>query len=199
MIDLSEAERAAIYAALVPGFRTDRKRYPTSYRGGDSQDALAIDIERGWYDHALGAGGDPVALVMRALQCDFRAACVYISRIIGRDILAAPKSRYTGYDLTRAALFRVGLYWRIERALAAAKRKLWGPHHDQAAKAVRTLTQWAERIRPATAVHRPEFDDGAMLTLMRRLARRLVSECIAEAEEAYVALAHVIARREAAS
>src|SRR6185437_12330044 len=72
-VELSRGERAAVYAALVPGFRADRKRYSTAYRGGDSPDALAIDLDRGWFDHALGdKGGDCVKFVMHARDCDFQ-------------------------------------------------------------------------------------------------------------------------------
>lgn len=211
-LDLSRSEQAAVYAALVPGFRADRKRYSTSYRGGDSPDALSVDLERGWYDFAIGEGGDCIAFLQRARQCDFRGAVRWISNLIGRDLLMhrppQPKRpKYSERDLCRAELLAVGLAWRVSRAVEAATAELWGPRHEEAAAAVRMLTEWQERIRSwrNLRLNGPEKDPRSYhenvwtakgqqeaIELMQKLPSGLVRECVAEAQQTYDSLANIV-------
>lgn len=39
-----------------------------------------------WYDHEIGAGGDPLALIMRERNCDFRGAVEFARLFVGGNI-----------------------------------------------------------------------------------------------------------------
>lgn len=187
MIALSKADAAAVYSSLVPGYRVDRRRYSTQYRGGNSSDALCIDVSRGWYDHVRGEGGDVISFVMRATGLNFKDATQSISGIIGRDISHScqqDRSRSTQIDLVWGDLLRTGLLWRIERALATSKGELWGAHHKQVAAAVRTLTRMQTEVNSWS----PRLSAEALSLLSPSFVR----ECIDEAQEAYDLLAAVI-------
>ncbi|MGH9652469.1 MAG: hypothetical protein ACRD6B_03270 [Bryobacteraceae bacterium] len=210
-MEIPRTEQAAVYAALVPGYSPDKKRYPAKYRGGDSPYALAIDLERGWYDHVLGEGGDCIAFLQRVRQCDFAEALREIGAIIGRDLSSGepmkPRPKHGEHTLCRAELLAVGLAWRIDRALELLKAELDGPLCTEAATAVRNLTRWQECIRSwrYLRLNGPEKDPRSYyeygwtgrgqqeaVEVSRKLSPKIVRECIAEAEETYGWVAHVV-------
>lgn len=185
MIALSHAEISAVYAAFVPGYRPDRRRYSTAYRRGDSANALSIHPERGWYDHVTGEGGDCIAFVMRAHQCNFSSAVEQVEAIIGRS-LTGPKRlrrRPSNEALIRAERFRVGLVWRIDRALAEVKTRIWD-EDETAIRLARELTLLRSEIE--------QWGAETALANMRQTDAELVRQCISEASEADELLAQAI-------
>ena len=189
-LQLSRSEQAAVYTALVPGFRADRRRYPTEYRGGDSSNALAIDLERGWFDHVTGEGGDCITLTQCTLRCDFHAAARWISDIIGRDLLrASPRlSKYSHSSLAEAELFVVGFRWAIERRLATLKAPLL-EDGDADEQLIRGLTALLAKTQAWNA-----HEASAYLREVRWRTPQIVTDCIQEAREAQLALANAIAQ-----
>jgi hypothetical protein len=187
VIELSRNEQGAVYAALVPAFRPERRRYSTAYRGGDSPDGLAIDLERGWFDHVTGENGDCIAFAQLATRCDFRTAVRWISDIIGRDLSSGQPKRpkYSDKILARADLFRIGFRWAIERYLDALK-ELWAI--DESAVDVQPIRD-ATRLLDVVTRWSP-WQTARFLENFRR--RGFVEQCIREAREAQTELAHAI-------
>src|SRR4051794_3579864 len=112
---LSRSECASVFAYFNPGFQpgsNGRWRGPATYRGGNNPNALSIDLDRGWYDHVLGEGGDCIGFAMRCMDADFVRACKLIEDIIGRDLLDCDRDceprrpLYTEQELVDAELFR---------------------------------------------------------------------------------------------
>jgi hypothetical protein len=97
------------------------------------------------------------------------------------------RPRVTTEAIAEAELFRVGLAWRIERALEVVKRHLWTEDgNSDAEDACRRLTEHLAAVRAwspyeAARVHR--------LASALELAR----DSVAEAREAYRVLARAIA------
>lgn len=131
MSSLSVHEKAAVHAVLDPDFVPDAKgryRGPANYRGGDNSNALSIDVEKGiWFDHVVGEGGDTIDYVRKALNTDFRGACRAIEQIIGRNPIAStpPHRRLSAETLAKAARFRVGILWQLDRYLETLTAELW--------------------------------------------------------------------------
>jgi hypothetical protein len=196
MSNLSPHEAAAVFSALDPKFRPNpqgRHRGPATYRGGDNPTSLSVDLSNGgrYFDHVAGKGGDVVDFVQAHLGIDFRGACRVISEITGQD-LAQPKKpkrrRFAPDTLAKAERFRVGLIWRIERSLKTLKAELLGPRREQAAPAIRSLTDWRREIESWTT-----YRSAAIMVQLSRRVPKLVNAAIEEAAEAERELAEAIA------
>lgn len=194
----SEAERA--FSAMLPQFRPSsngRGRSVASHRGGDNPTALSVDISNGgrYYDHVTGNGGDVFDLAKLHLGgVGFREAVRFVSGVVGRDLLenrpATKRKRHTPEALAKAVRFRVGLIWRIEECLQAARQELWGDRHEEAAAVIQDLTRWLSTIA--------KWSDYKAADLMKALGRRvphLVERCIEEAADLDRQLAHALAQR----
>ena len=206
MSDLSQQEAAAVFGGIIPEFRPDSKgnyRGAASYRNGDNKTALSIQISNGgrYFDHVLGKGGDCVDFVRAALKTDFKSACKVIADMTGRDLLKPldrRKRRFSTETLVKAARFRVGILWHIDRGLAVLKDELFGPNHDKAAIGVKSLTEARAEVSTWS-----DYKAADAMCRLSRSAPRLVNAAIQEAAEAERTLAEAIAsafgeRREAA-
>jgi hypothetical protein len=194
MSSLSPREAAAVFAAIIPGFRLDARgkyRGPAGYRGGDNPTALSVDVSRGglYFDHVSGDGGDVVDFAKVARDTDLKSACRFVSDTIGRDILTGKPTRqqYSRQTLARAALFQSGAAAIAERTLELIKPLLWSDDAEIAAAAgmvVQTLTEELPIIR--------NWRPDEAVAAMRRAKPSLVRQCVADANEARLQLAEAI-------
>jgi hypothetical protein len=192
-IPFSPQEAALVFAAFIPGFRTDRHgryRGPAIHRNGHNPTALAVDVERGvWHDFVTGDGGDCISFVMLSAGSGFKDACRLIGEIIGRDVLepsAPAKPKLSAADLVRAELFKVGFQWELERHLALLKEAHWsGLLEDPTV--IAQVTHLLSRVNSWTVYEVADF----MVEFERRRPV-FVRDCIEETRHAQLNLARSI-------
>jgi hypothetical protein len=184
---LTPHQAAAVFTAITPALRLDvhgRARTSTKYRGGDNPTAVSIDTLKGgrYFDQVTGKGGDVIDYVKEHLGTNSKGACKFIADIAGQDLAARtehPRPRFSNDAKTKAARFRVGILWRLERNLAVVKAELFGPQHDKAAAATKDLTTW-RAIVEQWSLYRAQ----AVMTQLNRRCPQLVAAAVAEAAEA---------------
>jgi hypothetical protein len=81
----ARADIHEVWSALG-GNTLRRGRGRAFWRGADGFN-VSLDARQGlWYDHAAADGGDVITLVMRARQCDFRAAVAWLADFVGVQV-----------------------------------------------------------------------------------------------------------------
>jgi hypothetical protein len=173
--------------------------------------SLVVFVDH-FHDFGSGEHGDVIDFVQRMERVSFSQAVKILADrygISGSGPVAdrPTKPRHSEQTLVRAEQLVVGLYWRILRALETTKAELWGPEHEKAALATRTLTYWLHQIRGwcYLALNAPSRDRRSYwervwsdsgreeaVVLLRKLPQKLVRECIAEVRQAQMHLAAAI-------
>jgi hypothetical protein len=135
------------------------------------------------------AAGDAIEFVRKIEGIGFSEAVRLLADRYGVAVETKPgrqRRRLPPPTLAKAARFRVGVIWRIERSLDVLKPELLGPRHDEVASAVRSLTEWRAEIE-----HWSDYRAATVMVQLR--ARKLVNAAIQEAAEAERQLAGAIA------
>jgi hypothetical protein len=123
------------------------------WRGGRRL-SVALDLRRGlWFDHAVGEGGDALALVRTVIGCDFRAAVVWLADLTGTALPDARRER-SATDNEWNADLRWATYWKLasEQLAEDALELLPVGHSDR-----RGLTRLLRAIRAGDASLVREF------------------------------------------
>lgn len=133
------------------------------------------------------ASGDVLAFIQEIERTSFVQALRSCADLAGVPIDGLERSRYprfTTAELAGAEMWRLGLKWKLDTALETVKRELYGPQHEQAAEATRTLTRHLEWVRTWTLRQAAE--------MAAKTDPALVTACIAEAREACAVFANAV-------
>lgn len=194
---IEEVKSRLDIAAVAGQYVKLKRRGQNSHVGlcpfhSENTPSFTVNGERQTYKcFGCDAGGDVFAFVQEIEQVPFSRALRICADIAGvsiddRQQESGPTLPTYRTDLLgEAELWRVGLLWRIERALPWAKTALWTDRHKDAVRTTRRLTKQLAEVRKWTP---RECVDKA------RLANpALVRACVDEAREFETLLATIIA------
>jgi CHC2 zinc finger len=191
-LPLSESENLEYYGKrlsdLKGGRRNRRARCPL--HGGEGLN-LAVDVETGlWYCHSqCGRGGDVFEFESLLNGGTFPEVKRRVYETVGRVDLDCTRylpARFTNQQLADAEFFRIGLSWRIHRALDAVKEQLWKGGDLLVANEIAQLTAKTAAVEHWTMLESAES--------MLAADPELVAECRKEAQDAQFHIALGIRR-----